>query len=156
MENRNNEQPPKTILRQVEVLRRTGFSRSTLYLRIGKGEFPRQVALGARAVGWVQEEVDAWIAKRMRDRPQSGPADSTWEQEAVVSMPENRFPARGTSAKETDGRAPETATPKDSRHRPMPDLAQLELIGTNVYVEKKTGALWFQVLRPNQTRGCCC
>jgi hypothetical protein len=33
----------------------------------------------------------------------------------------------------------------------MPELAQLELIGANDYVDKLTGTLWFQVLPPKQS-----
>lgn len=52
-------------LRIGQVLQRGGISRSMLYALIAKGEFPRQVPLGARAVGWIESEVDAWIAERI-------------------------------------------------------------------------------------------
>lgn len=43
-----------TLLRLPQVKARTGLSRSTIYLRIAQGSFPRPVRLGgARAVGWV-------------------------------------------------------------------------------------------------------
>jgi prophage regulatory protein len=48
------------------VQERTGLSRSTLYAEIEKGNFPRQVKLGARAVGWIQSEVEGWIQARIR------------------------------------------------------------------------------------------
>jgi hypothetical protein len=44
---------------------------------------------------------------------------------------------------------PETA--KQRGNHSMPELAQLELIGANVYVDKLTGTLWFQVLPPKQS-----
>ena len=50
-----------TILRLQAVKSRTGLSRSTLYLRIAQGTFPKQIELGTRAVGWVEEEVEAWL-----------------------------------------------------------------------------------------------
>jgi prophage regulatory protein len=50
------------ILRLPAVKTRTGLARSTIYLRIAEGTFPRPVSLGARAVGWVDAEVEAWIA----------------------------------------------------------------------------------------------
>ena len=37
----------------------TGFSRSTIYLRISQGLLPPSVPLGARAVGWPQAEIEA-------------------------------------------------------------------------------------------------
>ena len=51
-------------LRLPEVLARTGLSRSTIYVRLDQGRFPRPVSLGGRAVGWIEAEVDEW----MRDR----------------------------------------------------------------------------------------
>lgn len=48
-----------TIHRLPKVLAETGYSRSTLYLRISQGLWPTPIALGARAVGWPEEEVHA-------------------------------------------------------------------------------------------------
>jgi len=50
------------ILRLPAVKARTGLSRSTIYLRVAEGKFPKPISLGARAVGWVDVEVDAWLA----------------------------------------------------------------------------------------------
>ena len=50
-------------MRQVRL--RTGLSRSTIYLKMKNGEFPTQVSLGPRAVGWLEAEVDRWIASRV-------------------------------------------------------------------------------------------
>jgi len=52
-------------LRLPEVLARTGLSRSTIYVRLEQGRFPRPVSLGARAVGWVEAEVDEWMRERI-------------------------------------------------------------------------------------------
>jgi prophage regulatory protein len=49
---------PEKILRLPNVLDRTGLSRSTVYQRVTEGRFPRPVSLGARAVGWVETEVE--------------------------------------------------------------------------------------------------
>ena len=54
-----------TILRLPEVKARTGLSRSTIYLRIAEGKFPPPINLGERSVGWVESEIDAWIATRI-------------------------------------------------------------------------------------------
>ncbi len=56
---------PRKILRLPNVLDRTGLSRSTVYLRVTEGRFPRPVSLGARAVGWIETEVEEWIARRI-------------------------------------------------------------------------------------------
>ena len=55
----------KRILRLPTVLDRTGLSRSTVYQRVAEGRFPKSVSLGARAVGWVEAEVDEWIAHQI-------------------------------------------------------------------------------------------
>jgi prophage regulatory protein len=45
---------------------RTRLSRSTIYLRISKGCFPRSISLGGRAVGWVDTEVNEWVVQQIR------------------------------------------------------------------------------------------
>ena len=54
-----------TILRLPTVKARTGLSRSTIYLRVSEGSFPAPVSLGGRAVGWIEAEVNDWLAKRI-------------------------------------------------------------------------------------------
>ncbi|MBN1586028.1 MAG: AlpA family transcriptional regulator [Candidatus Omnitrophica bacterium] len=56
-----------TILRLPKVKERTGLSRSGIYERIKTGGFPRPVRLGLRAVGWIEEEVDAWVQGRIKE-----------------------------------------------------------------------------------------
>ena len=56
---------PRRILRLPNVLDRTGLSRSTVYLRVTEGRFPKPVSLGARAVGWIETEVEEWIARQI-------------------------------------------------------------------------------------------
>lgn len=55
----------QTILRLPAVKGRTGASRSTLYLRIQQGLFPRPVKLGQRSVGWPASEIEAINAARI-------------------------------------------------------------------------------------------
>ena len=54
------------ILRLPEVLARVSLSRSTVWRLVRADQFPKPVKLGGRAVGWIEEEVDAWIASRSR------------------------------------------------------------------------------------------
>ncbi len=54
-----------TILRRRQIEAETGYSRSTIYLRMAQGLWPKQVSLGARAVGWPAAEVDALNAARI-------------------------------------------------------------------------------------------
>ena len=51
-----------TILRLPAVKTRTGLSRSTIYLRVAEGRFPKPISLGARAVGWIDAEVEVWLS----------------------------------------------------------------------------------------------
>jgi prophage regulatory protein len=52
------------ILRLGHVKTKTGLSRSSIYSFIKAGAFPASVRLGARAVGWFEHEVDAWLESR--------------------------------------------------------------------------------------------
>lgn len=54
-----------TILRLPAVKLDSGLSRSTIYLRISQGLFPKPVNLGGRAVGWPAHEVAAINAARI-------------------------------------------------------------------------------------------
>ena len=53
------------ILRLPAVIARTGLRRSSIYLRIKRGEF-RPIRLGPRAIGFLGSEIDSWIASRER------------------------------------------------------------------------------------------
>ncbi len=59
--------PPTRFLRLPEVMERTGLSRSTIYVRLAEGRFPRPVALGGRAVGWIEAEIDEWVRERIAE-----------------------------------------------------------------------------------------
>jgi prophage regulatory protein len=67
-----------TILRLPDVKRSTGLSRSTIYLRITQGTFPKPVSLGGRAVGWLEAEVQQWLQRRIEaSRSESSGAGAT-------------------------------------------------------------------------------
>ena len=53
------------ILRLPEVIARTGLSRSSIYLRVSKGVFPKSVSLGWRSVGWLEHEIDEWLEEKV-------------------------------------------------------------------------------------------
>ncbi|MFY2643005.1 helix-turn-helix transcriptional regulator [Achromobacter insuavis] len=56
----------KTVFfRLPQVMRISGLSRSGIYSAIRAGTFPRQVNIGARAVGWSSADIQAWILSRM-------------------------------------------------------------------------------------------
>ena len=56
------------ILRRKQVENRTGLSRSTIYLRLQEGTFPKPISLGPRAVGWLENEIDEWLVERIEKR----------------------------------------------------------------------------------------
>ena len=53
------------IARRERVEEITGFSRSHIYLLMAEGKFPKAIKIGARAVGWVESEIDAWLEGRI-------------------------------------------------------------------------------------------
>lgn len=65
------------ILRLPAVKARTGLSRSSIYLRVSEGTFPPSISLGARAVGWIEQEIDDWVWRQVeaaRQRPRQSQA----------------------------------------------------------------------------------
>ena len=65
------------ILRRPQVEARTGLSRSTIYQRIKEGTFPSPISLGSKSVGWLVNEIDAWLAERIKvSRPKTGVASN--------------------------------------------------------------------------------
>ncbi len=57
------------LLRQPEVLARTGLSRSVLFELIKKGLFPKPVQLVGRTRAWVDSEITAWMTSRISSPP---------------------------------------------------------------------------------------
>ena len=57
-----------TILRLPAVKTSTGLSRSTIYLRVSQGTFPKPVSLGGRAVGWLETEIQEWLQRQIEAR----------------------------------------------------------------------------------------
>lgn len=52
------------IIRLKEVLEIVPLSKSSIYSKIAKGEFPSSIPLGERAVGWLQSDIDNWIISK--------------------------------------------------------------------------------------------
>lgn len=49
------------ILRVADVVKKTGLSRATIYRRMREGCFPPKRTISKVAVGWREDEIDAWI-----------------------------------------------------------------------------------------------
>lgn len=63
-----------TIIRRKQVEARTGLSRSSIYARLRHNPkrpgdfdptFPKPVSVGAKAVGWIEAEVEAWLTSQV-------------------------------------------------------------------------------------------
>lgn len=52
------------VIRFNELVAILGRPRSSVYLMIKREEFPPAKKIGARAVGWMESVVDAWLASR--------------------------------------------------------------------------------------------
>ena len=52
-------------LRLPQVKEITCLSKSSIYRLMEQGDFPKQVALGARSVVWVKSQVEEWCAQKM-------------------------------------------------------------------------------------------
>jgi prophage regulatory protein len=65
---------PHTILRLRAVIARTGIGRSNIYNKTNPASpyydptFPKSISLGARAIGFVDSEIEAWIGQRAESR----------------------------------------------------------------------------------------
>ena len=53
------------VLRLPAVKVRTGLSRSTIYLQVAGGKFPKPIKLGPRAVGWIEADIDEWLSRQI-------------------------------------------------------------------------------------------
>ena len=70
--------PQKRFIRLPEVLSRTGYGRTSIYRKMEVGSFPRCIKLGgpledsnafdSRAIAWIEEEVEQWMATRIKER----------------------------------------------------------------------------------------
>jgi prophage regulatory protein len=65
--------PHQRILRLPEVCALTGSGRSFIYQLQAEGRFPQRIKLGARAVGWVEEEVQRWLGERIAESRRNQP-----------------------------------------------------------------------------------
>ena len=68
----------KRLIRLPEVINRTGYGRTSIYRKMEDGSFPRCIKLGgplegsnafdSRAIAWIEEEVEQWMATRIKER----------------------------------------------------------------------------------------
>lgn len=56
------------VMRRPEVERTVGLSRSAIYAAMDRGDFPRPIKIGRRAVGWKASDVTNWLESRLISR----------------------------------------------------------------------------------------
>lgn len=56
----------RRFLRLKQVTQLVGYQRSAIYAKIHANEFPKPYPLGARAVAWLSDDIDAWIESRIK------------------------------------------------------------------------------------------
>ncbi|MFZ3203992.1 MAG: AlpA family phage regulatory protein [Pseudomonas sp.] len=62
----------RRIMRLREVIYVCGIGRSTIYLWMQTGKFPKSRLIGSRAVGWDSEEIQKWVNDRLSGREWTG------------------------------------------------------------------------------------
>ena len=56
--------PPCKMLRFVDVIDRTGLSRTTIWRRVKAATFPAPISLGENSVGWPEHLIAEWVESR--------------------------------------------------------------------------------------------
>jgi prophage regulatory protein len=61
-------QSQRRLIHKADVLAQIPFSIATMWREIAAGRFPKPVRIGARRVAFFQDEIDAWLARRVAER----------------------------------------------------------------------------------------
>jgi prophage regulatory protein len=56
---------PIRMLRLAQVIAITGLGKTKIYELQSEGSFPMRVQITAHSVGWIEEEVQAWLARKI-------------------------------------------------------------------------------------------
>jgi prophage regulatory protein len=65
--NKAHDHGNRLAIQRIRIIKgRTGLSRSSIYKKMSDGTFPRQISLGLRSVGWLESDIDDWIASRVQ------------------------------------------------------------------------------------------
>jgi prophage regulatory protein len=59
--------PNECALRLPQVCKMTGLRRSMIYRMQAENRFPQRIKLTERAVGWLEREVQEWLAQRIEN-----------------------------------------------------------------------------------------
>lgn len=63
--------PDGQVIPLKELLAMLPFSKSTLYVELAAGRFPRPISLSRRARGWLAGDLKAWLGARARESAKS-------------------------------------------------------------------------------------
>ena len=55
----------RRLIKLPEVKHQVALGRSAIYQKVRSGEFPAPIKLGARAVAWDSDAVNAWVESRI-------------------------------------------------------------------------------------------
>lgn len=58
----------KNIIRLPATIQKTGLSRSTIYALLKAGKFPAKIKLSERTIGFLESEIDQWLADKAAER----------------------------------------------------------------------------------------
>ncbi|MGO8915296.1 MAG: helix-turn-helix transcriptional regulator [Stellaceae bacterium] len=95
-------------LREADVRRRTGLSRTTRWRLERDGKFPPRRQLSANTVAWWSTEIDAWCQSRVAQAVMPPGAPDIPALAAVVGATEAAVPKRGGSGRRKARRPEET------------------------------------------------
>jgi prophage regulatory protein len=59
------------LYRLPQVCALVGLRRSALYNAVSRGEFPKPLKIGRRAVAWRRSDIEAWLESRAAERDQA-------------------------------------------------------------------------------------
>ena len=71
---------PLRLLRLPEVMERVGLRHTAIYGRMARGQFPKPVRIGLRAVAWPESDIDRFVEARIAARD-DGSLDTEFEGE---------------------------------------------------------------------------
>jgi len=75
------------IIRRDELLMLVGLSDATIWRMEKAGRFPRRIQLGRNSVGWLSDEVDAWMREKASNRDQNEPYRAGGSQDLSTELP---------------------------------------------------------------------
>ena len=52
-------------LRIVEVMKKTGIAKSTIWLWVSEGKFPKPIKLSPRITVWEEKEINHWMSNKI-------------------------------------------------------------------------------------------